>query len=131
MSVERYPDIEVYLAPLDIDALGDWLKTRINADLKSNGKRKWRATGLSEQSLPLPILLMEAVTDGFASLWIDSNASPWPRDVDLARELNKALGMEVRCSLGGWHPGDAPDRFLCVNREGQEEVIDWPDHDAS
>ena len=37
------------------------------------------------------------------------------------------LGCEVRCSLGGWQPGDDPDRFLQVLPDGTEQAIDWPD----
>ncbi|MGJ8516051.1 hypothetical protein [Carnimonas bestiolae] len=128
MSEERYPDIEVYLAPLKITVLNEWLQQRLHVTLDSTGKRQWAGTGLSEKQQPLPVLLMESVADGFASLWIDSPESPWARDIDLARDLNTALGVEVRCSLGGWHPGDAPDRFLRIERDGQESVIEWPDH---
>ncbi|WP_025732384.1 hypothetical protein [Carnimonas nigrificans] len=130
MNEERYPDIEVYLAPLNIRVLNEWLKQRLHVELTSAGKRQWAGTGLSEQKQPLPVLLMESVADSFASLWIDSPDSPWARDIDLARDLNAALGVEVRCSLGGWHPGDAPDRFFRIACDGSEGVMEWPDHHA-
>lgn len=126
MTVERYPDIEVYFAPLDIDALNAWLQERIGAELASTGKNKWRGRGEFE-GVGLPVLVMASVADGFASLWIDSPSSPWPRDIDLARDINAHLQVEVRCSLGGWHPGDEPDRFMCLKSDGEESVIEWPD----
>lgn len=127
MNMERYPDIEIYLAPLQLERLQEWLRERISADLVAAGKRRWRGTGRSESGTKLPILLIEAAADGFSSLWIDSPDSPWPRDVDLARAINQALAIEVRCSLGGWQPGDAPDRFLHIDANGEEWVIEWPD----
>ncbi len=73
------------------------------------------------------MLLVEKAADGFASLWFDSAHTPWPRDADCARDAAARLGCEVRCSLGGWQPGDDPDRFWQVLPDGHEGAIDWPD----
>ena len=125
--MQRYPDIEIYLAEAPIEALNAWLgETLEAAPLEAVGKHKWRATGRIAGK-PVPILLMERAADGFASLWLDSGATPWPRDVDCAREAARQLGCEVRCSLGGWQPGDNPDRFWRVLPNGEEDAIDWPD----
>lgn len=125
--MQRYPDIEIYLAQAPIDALSAWLGETLDAPpLEAAGKHKWRATGRIAGK-PVPILLVERAADGFASLWIDSGATPWLRDVDCAREAAKWLGCEVRCSLGGWQPGDNPDRFWRVMPSGEEAAIDWPD----
>ncbi|KXS39708.1 hypothetical protein KGQ90_09495 [Modicisalibacter tunisiensis] len=125
--MERYPDIEIYLAGADLEALNAWLGERLDAaPLQPAGKRKWRGRGYCAGEA-IPVLLVEGVADGFASLWLDSPATPWPRDIDLAREAVQRLGCEVRCSLGGWQPGDDPDRFWQVCPNGHEGPIDWPD----
>ena len=75
----------------------------------------------------IPVLLVEKAADGFASLWLDSPDTPWESDQACARAAATRLGCEVRCSLGGWQPGDDPDRFLQVLPDGSEREIDWPD----
>lgn len=125
--MERYPDIEIYLAETDIPRIEAWLRDTLDAEsLKPAGKRKWRTRGHREHA-EVPVLLVEAVADGFATLWFDSDATPWPRDTDCARDAARHLACEVRCSLGGWQPGDDPDRFWQVLPDGSEGTIHWPD----
>nr|WP_298414933.1 hypothetical protein [uncultured Halomonas sp.] len=125
--MERYPDIEIYLAQANIKRLDAWLCDRLNApSLAPAGKRKWRTQG-HQNGESIPVLLIENAADGYASLWFDSDATPWTRDVDCAREAVERLDCEIRCSLGGWQPGDEPDRFLQVCPGGKEGAIHWPD----
>ncbi len=125
--MERYPDIEIYLAEATVERIDAWLGETLDAaPLKPAGKRKWRGQG-HHDGATIPVLLVEGAADGFASLWFDSAATPWPRDADCARDAARALGCEVRCSLGGWQPGDDPDRFWQVHPDGQESAIVWPD----
>jgi len=125
--MHRYPDIEIYLAQADTERISDWLDAVMQAPpLTASGKLKWRTEGQREGAA-VPVLLVAKAADGFASLWFDSAATPWPTDIDCARAAAEALGCEVRCSLGGWQPGDDPDRFLQVTPDGNEQPIDWPD----
>ncbi|GHC24483.1 hypothetical protein [Aidingimonas halophila] len=125
--MERYPDIEIYLAEASLDVLDQWLTERLEApSLSRVGKRKWRTVGYYDGQT-VPILLIEQAADGFTSLWFDSHSTPWPRDIDCAREIVERFGCEVRCSLGSWQPGDDPDRFLQLLPSGEEREIDWPD----
>ncbi|RTR03397.1 hypothetical protein [Halomonas nitroreducens] len=125
--MERYPDIEIYLATANLEALSRWLGEALGAEpLAPAGKHRWRTRGHGGGD-DIPVLLVAQAADGFASLWLDSPHTPWPTDADLAREAAATLGCEVRCSLGGWQPGDDPDRFLQVLPDGSESAIDWPD----
>lgn len=126
--MERYPDIEIYLACSDIERLRAWLGDALATavDFKRAGKGKWRSE-VRLGDAPVTILFIEDAADGFASLWLDCDATPWPRDVDCARAANRFLAVEVRCSLGSWQPGDDPDRFFKIAPDGTEDVIDWPD----
>ncbi|MGC3872707.1 hypothetical protein ACPF7Z_05475 [Halomonas sp. GXIMD04776] len=125
--MERYPDIEIYLSEVIIERLDTWLGEKLNASpLTPAGKRKWRSHGHCHGER-IPILLVEKAADGYASLWFDSPTTPWQRDADCARQAARELGCEVRCSLGGWQPGDDPDRFWQVHPDASEGVIEWPD----
>ncbi|MCS2610800.1 hypothetical protein [Halomonas dongshanensis] len=125
--MERYPDIEIYLARVSQEALNAWLERTLQAPpLKPAGKGKWKTTGQHEGH-PVPVLLVEKAADTFASLWFDSAHTPWITDQDCAHQAAEALQTEIRCSLGGWHPGDDPDRFWQVLPCGQEGAIEWPD----
>ncbi|MGJ7459532.1 hypothetical protein ACR80S_00200 [Halomonas sp. MA07-2] len=126
-SQPRYPDIEIYLAKAPFEALGEWLGAAIDAEpLAPAGKGQWRTRGHHDGE-EVPVLLVEKAADGFASLWFNSPATPWENDAACARAAATRLGCEVRCSLGSWHPGDDPDRFLRVLPDGSEAEIDWPD----
>jgi len=127
--MERFPDIEIYLAAADAEAITQWLREALGDDelkLARAGKGIWRGRAEGE-ARRIGIMLVERAADGFASLWFDCDATPWPRDTDCAREAARRLGCEARCSLGGWQPGDDPDRFWQVLPDGQERIIDWPD----
>lgn len=125
--MECYPDIEIYLASVERNAIDSWLGNAIGATpLEPAGKLRWRSRGRYQGDV-IPVLLVERAADGFASLWLDSPATPWATDADLARDCVAALGCEVRCSLGGWSPGDDPDRFLQISADGSETVIEWID----
>ncbi|MDR5867180.1 hypothetical protein [Halomonas koreensis] len=125
--MERYPDIEIYLARVEPGAVDAWLGEALDAPpLAAAGKHRWRTRGYHDGA-EIPVLMVEKAADGFASLWFDSAETPWAADADCAREAAARLGCEVRCSLGGWQPGDDPDRFLQVKADGSEATIDWPD----
>jgi len=127
VSDARYPDIEIYLAEAPLAALDAWLGELLDAaPLRRAGRHQWQTRG-HHAGHAIPVLLVERAADGFASLWFDSAHSPWPRDVDCARDAAARLACEVRCSLGGWQPGDDPDRFWQVLPDGTEQAIDWPD----
>lgn len=124
--MERYPDIEIYLARTTAGVLDAWLsKTLGTAPLTPAGKGQWRTTGTCHGQ-PVPVLLVENAADGFSSLWFDSDQTPWPTDQEAARHAAVALGVKVRCSLGGWSPGDDPDRFWQVLPNGEEGPVHWP-----
>ncbi|WP_206022501.1 hypothetical protein [Billgrantia bachuensis] len=123
----RYPDIEIYLRQAPLEAIDAWLGETLDAaPLRGAGRGKWHTRG-HHAGHEVPVLLVEKAADGFASLWLDSPHTPWLRDCDCARDAATRLGCEVRCSLGGWQPGDEPDRFWQVLPDGSEGAIDWPD----
>ena len=123
----RYPDIEIYLRQPQPGAIDAWLGETLDAaPLRGAGRGKWQTRG-HYAGHEVPVLLVEKAADGFASLWFDSSHTPWLRDCDCARAAAARLGCEVRCSLGGWQPGDDPDRFWQVLPDGSENAIDWPD----
>jgi len=124
--MERYPDIELYLARMPAGVLDAWLGETLGAaPLTPAGKGKWRTKGTCHGQ-SVPVLLVENVVDGFSSLWFDSNQTPWLTDQEAAKDAAKALGIKVRCSLGGWSPDDDPDRFWQVLPSGEEGPIHWP-----
>ncbi|MHB0776816.1 hypothetical protein [Halomonas sp. WWR20] len=126
--MQRYPDIEIYLASVDIGMLEAWLREAFDdmSSLDRAGKRQWRGRGRCGDA-SIPVLLVENAADSYASLWFDSAGTPWMRDVDCARAAAARLQCEVRCSLGGWQPGDDPDRFWQIQPDGTEAAITWPD----
>lgn len=123
-TTERFPDIEVYIKGVDTEALRAWLHDMLHATLAPTGKGCWRGEGQGEHGSVVPCMIMEKVADGFTSLSFDSEATPWPRDIDCARALHAALGGEVRCSPGSWQPGEEPECYICL-KHGEESTLIW------
>ena len=99
--MERFPDIEVYLARVTLDDINAWLADVLSAPpLSPAGKGKWKTRG-QYQGDSVPVLLVDNAADGFASLWFDSGHTPWHTDQECAQHAAEALQVEVRCSLGG------------------------------
>lgn len=124
MSIERFPDIEVYVKGIDTEALLAWLHATLHATLTPEGKGHWRGEGQGENGATIPCMIMEKAADGFTSLSLDSDATPWPRDIDCARALHTSLGGEVRCSPGGWLPGEEPECYIRLIN-GEESTLIW------
>lgn len=98
--MERFPDIEVYLARVTLDDINAWLADVLSAPpLSPAGKGKWKTRG-QYQGDSVPVLLVDNAADGFASLWFDSGHTPWHTDQECAQHAAEALQVEVRCSLG-------------------------------
>lgn len=123
-STERFPDIEVYVKGVGTEALLSWLHETLQATLSPAGKGHWRGEGRGESNAVIPCMIMEKAADGFTSLSLDSDATPWPRDIDCARALHAALGGEVRCSPGGWLPGEEPECYIRL-KDGEESTLIW------
>ncbi|WP_017431125.1 hypothetical protein [Vreelandella jeotgali] len=125
--MERYPDIEIYLAQTPSEALNTWLADTLAAEpLVPAGKGRWRTRGVCNGQ-PVPVLLVDNATQHFACLWFNSDSTPWPTDRQAAHSAARALDSEVRCSTGSWQPGDDPDLFWQVLPDGSESRVHWPD----
>ena len=69
--MERFPDIEIYLASVSLEALNKWLGSALTAPpLSPAGKGQWKTRG-QYQGDSVPVLLVDKAADGFASLWFD------------------------------------------------------------
>ena len=116
----RQPDIEIYLKDCDLEAVSHWLSTALAAT------PRWLTKGQISQALiaQLPVTWFKHAVGKWNSLLIESADSPWATDLDCAQAAYATLGVEVRCSLGGWQEsqGEADaDQWLKVTAEGVTE----------
>lgn len=123
----RQPDIEIYLRDDHVDELIHWL----GHDL---GQLSLHApAGLTQRGVlkvtqaTIPVMIVRKAAGKWASIWFESDQTPWDADLDCARAVHSALNREVRCSVGGWTESDGEadaDRWLKVNAEGESE-FEW------
>ncbi len=120
------PDIEIYLHDTPAKAVLEWLQQRFphSASAKPLGKHQWQLNA-QYNTQALPILIIENASIGFTSLWIDSDASPWPDDQACAREAYQFFQKEIRATPGSWKEGDDPDLWWSISATG-ETLIQWP-----
>ena len=121
----RQPDIEIYVKEDFLDELTNWLEQQIGplqlGEWKGNTRR-----GTLQAAPPIPLMLVRRAAGRWASIWFDSDATPWATDLECARAVAAGIQREVRCSVGGWEEeqGEADaDRWMKVTVEGEEEFI--------
>ena len=106
---DSYPDIEIYLKRPDIEALRTWLDARVGV---GSSAKRGNATILTVGEPAFDCVVVEnAVKGGYASVWLQSDQTPWPTDRDCAVDAFNALGVETRCSAGPWEepPADGEE----------------------
>ena len=121
----RQPDIEIYLKEDVLNQLTDWLEQQVGRlDLGP-----WSGTtrrGTLHGDTAIPLMMVRRAAGKWASVWFDSDSTPWATDLDCARAVAAGIQREVRCSVGGWQEeqGEADaDRWMKVTAEGEEEFI--------
>lgn len=121
------PDIEIYLAQTDAQAVLDWLNERFPGSEarkpRPAGKKQWRHL-LVQGEATLPVLVIEDAVPGFTSVWFDSPDTPWADDIACAREAFARFGTDVRATPGSWQEGDDPDLWWHLDATG-EGLITW------
>ena len=126
---QRLPDLEVYIKCPDISVIQHWLAEQLPSLTLLKEKKGKPITYIYQadhNGQRLPIVLVEKAAGGFASLWIDSNQSPWDNDEALATVLIKQLGLEIRFAKGGWSEGDAEteenETWIKLTPNGKREI---------
>ncbi|RMF13001.1 MAG: hypothetical protein D6758_14035 [Gammaproteobacteria bacterium] len=119
-----YPDIEVYIRGISTRAIKEWVEqlSESPVDWSTRGKTLLGTSTLGGHSIPVHVI--EEACEGYHCLWWESDKTPWKTDLDCAREVFKALGGTVRCSLGSWsgQPDDAG--WMEISSDG-ERTIQW------
>ena len=118
----RQPDIEIYLKDADQQAVAAWLHEALGP------VSEWQQRGqiFKCQAGAIPVVFLPKAVGKWHSLMLESDATPWADDVSCARAACAALGVEVRCSIGGWSEEqgiEGADRWIKVNAEGEQEFI--------
>lgn len=122
---ERYPDIEIYIkgaTPADIRGL---LAAHFSIDAESSNGTTTRFV-LSPGDIEC-VVVENAGPGGFTSVWFKSPHTPWDDDLACARDAFAHLGLEVRCSGGSWHEGEAEDTgdtWHSISDRG-ERTVTW------
>ena len=117
----RQPDIEIYLKDADHTAITGWLSTAIGPC------SPWQQKGQTYKCRAgdIPVTWLPKAVGKWHSLLLESDATPWATDRDCAEAACAALGVEVRCAIGGWsedESDEAADRWLRVTSEGVSEI---------
>ena len=135
MTTDRFPDIEIYAKTNNLNAILDWINSRLQA---TSSPRKTGFTSKLESNhkgciIPISIT-PNAAGKHFCSVTFDSAHSPWANDLECARDAFDYLKTEVRCSATGWsEDGDNSDseantdeQWWKISDEGEVRT-DWRD----
>ena len=119
-SNHAFPDIQIYIKRPELEQLEAWLKATVGPiKIETRGSSSQVTLGNGESCL----IVANAVKGGYTSVWFKTNQTPWPTDRDCALAAWQALGLETRCSNGGWDGNDEQGwrRFT----EAGETVVNW------
>ena len=102
---ENQPDIEIYLKRPAIEDILGWLEKHFEiSGHETSGDR--HEISLIYNGVALTCMIFEKVAKGgYASVWFKSNQTPWSTDEACASDAFESLGLETRCSTGGWQSG--------------------------
>ena len=120
---ETSPDIEIYVQDTTLGHITEWLEGIFDTLSQIKSQKKQSHYQASWQNHPIPILIVEQVTKGYTSIWIDSPLSPWKNDIECARAAHLAFKTDVRCIQGSWEDYEDPDLWWSVNNEGEGPLI--------
>lgn len=122
----RQPDIEIYLREEHLDALTEWLDSQVGKLQLKPWNELTRRGVLTLDDTPVAMMIVRKAAGKWASIWFDSDRTPWETDLECAHAIQAGIGQEVRCSVGGWseeQTDDNPDRWMKVTAEGESEFI--------
>lgn len=125
--MKRQPNIEIYVAGCTPKRIEDWLAAVVGPLSES---REQLGTAMLLTSAVGPIILTPDIGEaGFTSIYFGTPDSPWPTDVDCARQAAIELRATVCCDPGEHFPEVDPlsDLFLELNSAGEEKIILWYD----
>lgn len=124
MTLERHPDIEVYIKNSSPKALIEWLSSiseHVSEPMTRGVSHEFKCLFNAEE---VPVLIEErAVGKAWISIWFNSDKTPWNVDLDCASAISKALNVQTRCIVNGWQDGDEPDEWWRVTTDGVDKVI--------
>lgn len=124
-TLDYLDDIEIYVETNDLDALTGWLATQLEGfQTRAQSKKGCKFLFTHEGQKGEGMIVLNAGRTGFTSIWLNTRATPWKDDVEFARAAFAALAVTVRCNESAWSKGDDPDRWLQIDRKG-ENVIQW------
>ncbi|GGC05263.1 hypothetical protein GCM10011352_34300 [Marinobacterium zhoushanense] len=128
MSEQRHPDIEVYIKNCPLETILEWLGERCDEVRTLNSVGGTHALEVSIERCTVPVMIHEkAVGKAWISIWFRSDKTPWPRDIDCAHEVSRALGTQVRCIAESWTESNDNDEEEWWRIEnGIAEKIQWP-----
>ena len=115
-TTERHPDIEIYLKGQPAERIEAWLQERLGPLRAGRRTRQGSHYQLEIDGQPVPVLVVEKAAGDFTSLWLNSDATPWLRDIDCAREANAYFQCEVRCIASGWRDSSWKSCARCRSR---------------
>ena len=104
----RHPDIEIYLKNCSQEQVLTWLKNQCQSVevVKTSG-----STLKLHLSFPMgdtqATLQQKVSGKAWSSLWFNTNNTPWPTDLECAKNAASKMQIQVRCFKERWSEEDA------------------------
>ena len=86
----RQPDIEIYLRDDHVNDLLDWLHQAMGP-LTLDEPKGLTQHGALRGDQTIPLMVVRKAAGKWASIWFDSDATPWESDRDCARAVHAAI----------------------------------------
>ena len=120
-----YPDIEIYIKNGSLEDIANWLSGLYLTDKPKQSGRTLSMKLVAQEKEMNCKILENAVEDNYTSIHFFPNYTKWSTDLECAKEAFDRLGLEVRCSIGGWNEDSSIENFWhLIDSEGNRK-IEW------
>ena len=120
---QQLPDLEIYVEGGDIEAMVAWIQTVFEDSNINNQNKQGAKLTCNYQDETFPVVIVKnAGSTGFSSIWFDTRLLPWEDDLACAKAAYEALEKTVRCIESVWVNGDDPDRWFEYSTDGEKII---------
>lgn len=130
MSLDRHPDLEIYIKNRTPDEISQWLENCCDRLITMKDSTTSREFQVFFGDAQIDCLLQLKVSGKmWSSLWFKSNQTPWLTDLDCALQASQEMSTQIRCIKAGWSDTDEDsdceeDQWWKVEDQ-QQTLISW------
>jgi len=129
MSDTQHPDIEIYIKNRTAEQVLNWISSQaVSVEITKQSATTTELTLHFTQGILEAVLQQKVSGKAWSSLWFKINSTPWPTDLDCAKNASSGMDTQIRCIKESWSEenlDDSEEDQWWVVENGDCELIKW------